>query len=59
MARTTTAPHEVSRTKELDHGLILDAEELADRENFYVPVPRASHSLMIFSDNPVISFLDE
>ena len=51
----------VSRTllvkgMEFDHGLILDAEQLADRENFYVAVTRASHSLTIFSDNPVISF---
>ena len=51
----------VSRTllvkgMEFDHGLILDADQLADRENFYVAATRASHSLTIFSDNPVISF---
>lgn len=53
----------VSRTllvkgMESDHGLVLDAEQLADRQNFYVAVTRASHSLTIFSDNPVNSFAD-
>lgn len=54
----------VSRTllvkgMEFDHGLVLDAEHLADRKNFYVAVTRASQSLTIFSDDPVISFEDD
>ena len=51
----------VSRTllvkgMEFDHALILDASGLADKENFYVAVTRASRSLTIFSDDPVVTF---
>lgn len=53
----------VSRTllvkgMEFDHGLVLDAEQLSDRQNFYVAVTRASHALTIFSDSPMISFAE-
>jgi DNA helicase-2/ATP-dependent DNA helicase PcrA len=51
----------VSRTllikgMEFDHGIILDADKLSKREDFYVSATRAAHTLTIFSDNPVISF---
>ncbi len=41
---------------EFDHAIVLDADKLQNRENFYVAITRASRSLTVLSSSDTISF---
>lgn len=41
---------------EFDHAIVLNADKLQNRENFYVAITRGSNSLTVLSQSPVISY---
>jgi len=41
---------------EFDHALILNADKLQNRENFYVAITRGSKSLTVLSSSPAIHY---
>lgn len=54
-------PRIISRTLlikglEFDHAIVLNADQLQNRENFYVAITRGSKSLTILSQDPILHF---
>jgi hypothetical protein len=54
-------PRIISRTLlikglEFDHAIVLNADKLQDRENFYVAITRGCRSLTVLSEAPILRF---